>query len=198
MNRGDEAIEVGQFTVERDPLCLTCYRNLVQAYLSYNRPQDAIDTVLQMRVLGLDSNNIKVAIAEAYLATGQAELALQEYLSIGSIYPGPRSRSRGAAMAYHDLGQLEKSSAAFEEFIDIVGEGGEISRLAEFYAWTENWDKAYETLRKLEPGCCGFNGILWRKIRNDAEWPAYFQEYGRSIRNVGDIEFNFSLPENVI
>lgn len=196
LNRGEEAIEIGQFTVGRDPLCLTCYRNLVQAYLRYNRPQDVIDTVMKMRVLGLDSSTIKNVIAEAYLATGQPELALQEYSSIASIYPGLRQRSRGTAMAYHDLGQLEKSSAALEEFISIVGEDGEIYRLAEFYAWTDNPDKAYETIRKMEPGCCVFDGILWRKIRNDAKWPAYFQEYDRLGEDRSAIEFNFSLPEN--
>jgi pentatricopeptide repeat protein len=194
LGRNTDAIEVGEFAIARDPLCLTCYRNLLNAYLSADRFDEMINVVTRMRSLGLDSELIKVLAGDAYLSTGDPEHALDEYLSI-DLNSGIAvdRRHRGSAIAYYELGRTEDFETALEALISLAGSD---MILASVYGRTDNADMAFEILRSLEPGCCNFDNLFLRNLRNDGRWDDFIEEYGRPQEDLSYIEFNYTLPSN--
>ncbi len=191
LGRPDEAIEVGEFAIARDPLCLSCYRNLLDVYLLTDRPHDAIVALDRMRALDLSSEFTVRLAGDTYILLNQPQAALEEYLKLHENRNALRSRAHGSAIAYYRLGQFDNARTAMEELAAF-----KVSRIhmAEIYAQTERIDLAFEILYQQEPGCCSYRSYFLNILHNDPRWPVFLKEFARPRDENTARTFKFTLP----
>jgi hypothetical protein len=106
----------------------------------------------------------------------------------------------GQALAFHDMGESEKSAAALAELIDLVTNDDGTTNwdfgLARAYAWLGDADNAFKYLDREHGTLFGVpNNSYFRKIHGDARW----QPLVDSIeQQAAQIQFNPKLPPELL
>jgi len=192
----DLAIRLGEFVAERDPLFFWAHLNLAEHYFNAGRIEEALQRfeIAERLNQGAGAIQWKLGLAKLMMNDPEAAIARFEQES-GQIY-----RLHGLALAYHDLGRYEESTAAMEELLPTETEAWPFG-LARAYAWMGDADKAFHFLEATaasEPGYLAgmaFNPLL-EKLHDDPRWMPFLESVGQSPQQLADIEFDVELPGN--
>jgi hypothetical protein len=129
----------------------------------------------------------------SYLMKGEIESAREAFMQEGD----DEYRTKGTALVLHALGQ----TAEFQETVAELAErwGAQWpSEVAHVYAWTGDFDQAFEWLQKSaaeEEGA--FNPVepLLDPLHTDPRWEPLLHRIGKSDEQLDSIEFSVSLPQ---
>lgn len=193
--RIDQAIELEEYLVDRDPLCTGCWHSLGKSYMYGGRIDKAEQAFLTYQVIvgGGGEWNMGMLL----LLKGEPEAALESFEQLDHH---EYIRLQGRAMALHDLGNIGEFEKVMEELIDGWGHQWPTT-VAGAYAWAGRADDAFDWLdRSIESGDLldiqsEFPQPVFDKIRDDERWPKVMERIGRAPAQLGDFEFAVRLPD---
>jgi TolB-like protein/Tfp pilus assembly protein PilF len=197
--RADLAIEIGEYIIERDPLCMPCY---VDVAMSYARLGDFAMAEAKLReVLTLNPNYVwgKGRLGAVYLFAGEPERALEIFSEVhtesGGIYPGHLE-------ALHDLGRQEEFEALLPEFIEFHEEIDAKLIIAQLYAWIGDNDEAFRWLdthdrQKTWAIRSHLTRQWYRKLHDDPRWQALLERYQMTDEIFDNLDLDIRLPPGV-
>lgn len=193
--RIDQAIELEEYLVDRDPLCTGCWHSLAKSYMFGGRIDKAEQAFRTYQVIvgGGGEWNMGMIL----LLKGEPESALASFEGLDHH---EYIRLQGRAMALHDLGKTEEFETVMTKLVDGWGNQWPTT-VAGAYAWAGRADDAFEYLdRAIESG--GLVDIqtefplpVFDKIRGDARWTTIMERIGRAPEQLGDFEFTINLPD---
>jgi TolB-like protein len=189
MGRIGLAIELGERGLLADPLNSTYTANLATVY-AYSGQLDRAEELLNRAIeLRPDNEGSLVWLAKIHLLQGRAgdAIAVAERISTKHL------RLWSLPMAYHDLGQQEKSNELLRTLIDDHADIA-ASFIAENHAWRGEIDQAFTWLDRA----INENQFMWgslvfdpafRNLHDDPRWNNIRTRVGRSEEQLKKIEF---------
>ena len=176
LGRYNEAIELANKAIERDPLRPSSYGNLGVALLRVNRHAEAEAAFRKALELDPDGASRHRNLGLALLLQGKADAALQEMKQeTDEIW-----RLAGLPLAYHALGRRGESDAALATFKSK--HAGEMAyQIAEVHAFRGEADLAFEWLERAydqrDGGLTDIKGDrLMRGIVGDPRYKAFLRK----------------------
>jgi TolB-like protein/Tfp pilus assembly protein PilF len=195
LGRFDQAIELKQYVLARDPVDPISHYNLASSHLSAGRWDDAIASYRSVLRLSPGYIGAHGLIGFALVFKGDAQAALAEFEAEDDL----EYRVKGQALAYRALGQTDQFEAKLKELIETWGDQWP-SEVAHVYAFTGNADAAFEWLERAidakEEGLT--EQFLWpfyQPIHADPRWSAFLERVGSSPRQLDALQFTVTLPE---
>jgi adenylate cyclase len=191
IGRFDVGTRLGEFSVERDPLCLMCLYWLGQTYLFAGRLDDAEPRV---RTYVASGRGGRYTLGQILLLKGNAREALAEFEQVEeSLEPWSQA---GRAMALHALGRQADSDAALAELEAVWGE--RLPHLpAEVYSWTGRPVQAWAWLDRIDrPSYIDPWSPLLQPLAADARWKPYWARFGITLEEIAALQFAPVLPGN--
>jgi TolB-like protein/Tfp pilus assembly protein PilF len=194
--RLDEAIAIGEYVVNRDPVNPVYHESLGFTYLRARRLDEAIASFRTALTLSPGYRAAHFRIGEALLFKGESQAALVEMQQEQQQVP---KRLEGEAMAYHALGQAVASNAALAELIDKY-EHGEAYNIAYVLAFRGEADRAFAWLDKaVQYNDAGLSQVVsqleFTNIHDDPRWLPFLESIGMSPEQLEAIDFKVTLPE---
>ena len=195
LGRVDQAIELKQYALARDPVDPVSHYNLGSSHLSAGRWDEAIASYRSVLRLSPGYIGAHGLIGFALVFKDDAEAALAEF----EMEEDPEYRVKGQALAYQLLGQTDRFEASLRELIERWGEQWP-SEVAHVYAFTGNADAAFEWLeRAIEAKEEGLTEqYLWpfyQPIHGDPRWASFLERVGSSPRQLDAVQFTATLPD---
>ncbi|MGD8977219.1 MAG: tetratricopeptide repeat protein [Gammaproteobacteria bacterium] len=195
LGRLEQAIELEEYAVVRDPLDPVARNNQGDSYLSAGRFEEAIDAFRTALSLSPGYIGAHYRIGVGLLLQGEAEAALASMREEGFR----AWRLIGLAMANHALDQTAESDAALAELIDRYDQDAAYN-IAYVFAFRDEADTAFEWLAKAvvynDPGLAEIaNEPLFDNIRSDPRWLPFLERVGKSPAQLAAIDFEVRLPE---
>jgi adenylate cyclase len=195
LNRPDEAVDLLEYVITRDPLNPARHYNLGLAYFYANRWQEAITSLQTAQRLSPDLIDIDFAIGLALIFNGEPEAALAAFERQQN---GPY-RTMGRAMAMYRLGRIDEYRSSLETLIESRGDTRP-AEVAQVFAFIGDADAAFTWLDKAaEKNDPRFNIELtlpiYNPIKTDPRWAPFLDRVGSSQAQLDAIEFNVMLPE---
>ena len=192
IGRQKEAIELGEYAVALNPLCMPCFYNLSKAYRRAGRFAEAEDRARTAVLLGL---SMDYSIAKTLLLKGDARAAL---VLLEKLSPGYQ-KLHAMALAYYELGRQTEFAAAFTELRELESDDA-AELIAKIYAWTGELDEAFRwldiVLEKEDPvWITDYLNPFYRNLHADPRWHSFLEKLGRSPEQLAAIEFKVTLPE---
>jgi len=194
LGRMDEAIQLKEYLVARDPVNVRGQYNLGISYVFADRYDEAVESFQAALRLSPDLIGGHYFIGVCRLLQGDAEEALSSF----SQEADEEYRVKGTALAFFALGRTAEYEAALQELREGWGEQWP-SEVAHVYAWTGDQDSAFEWLDRAvaanEDGIT--DQFLWpwfRPLRDDPRWERFRERTGTSARQLAAIEFEVTLP----
>jgi TolB-like protein len=192
--RFDDAIRVGEYVVDRDPLCVVCLHNLANAYILQSRLEDAEPII--RRVLALAPGAV-TDLARLRLKQNRPE----EVIELTKKMPDDWFKVLFQALAHHDLGDRQAFQNDFtslqrrwpeRRFIiaivhAYVGETDQaFGILAEAVAQDSDWKRAfyYESTASE----------LYELLQHDPRWEDFLRRHGIAQEQLDRIPFDPPLP----
>jgi TolB-like protein len=195
LGRQDEALALGEYVAERDPVNSLVHNNLGLGYLWAGYPDQAIAAF--QTVLRLSPNRIggHYGIGASLLIKGEAQAALEEF----RLEKDEEYRTKGMALAFYALGRQEESASALAELIERWGEEWP-SEVAHVYAWMGDADAAFLWLDKaIEQSEGGieeqFMWPFYAPIHDEPRWAEFRERVGSSPAQLDAIKFEVKLPD---
>jgi tetratricopeptide (TPR) repeat protein len=170
LGRWDDALDLSNKSIERDPLRAGTYNNLGNVLLALDRDADAEAALRKALELTPGGSSIHVQIGLALVLQGKAEAGLQEIRA----EPDDTVRATGLPLALHALGRSSEADAALaalkEKYADVAA-----FQIAEAHAYRGEADAAFEWLdRAYSQRDGGLAGIKYsRFLRGLAGDPRY-------------------------
>jgi TolB-like protein/cytochrome c-type biogenesis protein CcmH/NrfG len=194
--RLDEAIAIGEYIVNRDPVNPVYHESLGFTFLRARRPDEAIASFRTALTLSPGYRAAHFRIGEALLFKGESQAALVE---MQQEQQWEAKRLEGEAMAYHALGQTVASNAALAELIDKY-EHGVAYNIAYVLAFRGEADRAFAWLDKAvrynDSGLAQVASQLeFTNIHDDPRWLPFLESIGMSHEQLAAIKFKVTLPE---
>ncbi len=194
LNRLDDAIALGEYATERDPLVASGHHNLGIAYFRAGHWDEAIasfQTGLQLSPNFLGGH---YQLGMALLYKGEPQAALEAT----AREKDEEYRVKGGAMALHALGRRDESRARLAELIRRWGDEWP-TEVAQVYAYTGDADAAFQWLDKAieqnEEGLSEqFLKPFYQSLHADPRWDTFLDQVGSSHDQLETIEFNVNLP----
>ena len=193
LGRLEYALELGEFSIARDPINPSGYFNLAQHYTLAGRYEDAIDAGNNALRLSPGIAGAHYFIGESLLRMGQPEAALAAF----EQETDDEWRVKGKALAYYELGRMDEFETAFTE----LREGWEDrwpTEIAHVYAWIGDTDPVFPLLEK-ESGINSLGGVMvdpfFEGLHEDPRWAPMLERAGVSADVLEAIEFEVSLPD---
>ena len=188
IGRLDEALELEELLVERDPLCESCRSRLAKSYVFSGR---LIEAEHQLATLRSISDGYHWDYGVVLLLMGRTGEALEMF---DSIEDAEYLRLQGRAMALFDLGQDGESRSILARLEQDWGEQYP-QQTAQAFAYTGQVDKAFEWLqRSLPKGTVQlqteFPEPLYDRLRDDPRWKGMMHRIGRTPRQMQRIPFS--------
>ncbi len=195
LGRIDEAIELTEFVIERDPVNPFGWSSLGAVYHYAGRWDAAIDACRTALRFAGDFITAHYCIGEALLYSGDAQAALAAFQAetLDAL------RLTGSAMAYQALGRFDESDAALAELINKHAEGW-AAQISIVYDYRNEPDKAFGWLEKaVEYRDPGMSQILpstqyFSNLRDDSRWLPFLESIGYAPQQLTAIEFDVTLP----
>ncbi len=193
----DLAIRLGEYIAARDPLFFWAQLNLALDLFKAGRIEDALRQYEIAVSINENVGAVRWKYGLARLVAGDPEDALAEFESERS--EDPVYRLHGLAMAYHDLGQEQKSAATLRELTEMSEEYWPWG-LARANAWIGNADEAFHYLEAaVEQNLGQLGGLathpLFQKLHEDPRWLAFLSSIGQTPGQVAAFKFNVEAPE---
>jgi TolB-like protein/cytochrome c-type biogenesis protein CcmH/NrfG len=195
LGRPDEAIVLGKYVVDRDPVNPESHYYLGMAYLWAMQLDAAIASFRTALTLSPGYIMAHYRIGVALLLKGEPQGALaemQQEVRIGK-------RLQGTAMAYYALGQKDESDMALAEMIASY-KGDTAYNIAYVLAFRSEADRAFEWLGKaVQDVDVGLAQIVnqpeFINIHDDPRWLSFLKSIGMSPKQLDAIEFKVTLPD---
>ena len=194
LGRLNEAILVGEYVVNRDPVNPYYHYSLGISYLWAMRLDDATDSFRTALTLSPEYFSAHYRIGVAMILKGESQAALAE---IQQEQRAPK-RLEGEAIVYHTLGQTVVSDAALAELIDKY-ESIAAYNIAYVLAFRGEADLAFAWLDKaVQYNDTGLTQVLnqpeFTNIHDDPRWLPFLESIGMSPAQLDAIEFKVPLP----
>lgn len=192
LGRLDRAIAIEEFNLLRDPLGPGRHNNLAASYYYAGRLDEA--EALFRRVLELSPK-----YSEGHLRLGMvllAKRAPEAALEIIDQEVNPAARLYGLAVAYHDLGDKQKSDNALGELIKEYPE--EVEHIAQAHAQRGEIDAAFRALnRAYDEGEFGLRELRvdprWASLKADKRWAKLVERAGLSDAQVASVRLDVPI-----
>jgi adenylate cyclase len=196
--RPDLAVKIGEYVIERDPLCMRCYDSTA---LSYALLEDYASAKARLRdalALAPDFTWGKVVLGGVHLFAGEPERALEifseVYADSGAVFPGHLE-------ALHDLGRREEFDALLPEFLEVHEEDFPLM-VAQLYAWIGDKDEAFRWLdqhsREMTWDIRSHLTRPWyRNLHDDPRWQALLEQYQMTEEKLASLDLDIRLPPGV-
>ena len=193
----DLAIRLGEYIAARDPLFFWAQLNLAQVFFKAGRIEEALRQYETAVSINENVGAVRWKFGLARLVAGDPEMALAEFER--ERYEDPVYRLHGLALAYHDLGQEEKSAATLRELTEMTEEYWPWG-LARANAWIGNADETFRFLEAAaEPNLGQLGGLathpLFQKLHEDPRWLAFLSSIGQTPGQLAAFKFNVEPPE---
>ena len=184
----EEALELEELLVARDPLCETCRLNLTRSYMFAGRYDEAEQ---QFRTMQSRGGGFHWSLGVVLLMKKLPEQALESFNKHNSF---EYLKLQGRAMALHDLGQTEESRKALGKMRNSWGHEYP-NATAQALAWVGELDEAFEWLeRSLPEGTAdlqtSFPHPLYDPFRGDPRWQEVLTRIGRTPEQMKKIPFS--------
>jgi TolB-like protein len=198
--RPDLAIKIGEYLIERDPLCMSCY---VDVAMSYARLGDFAMAEAKLReVLTLNPDFVwgKGRLGAVYLFAGEPERALEIFEEIH--YEPGKCCFPGHLEALRDLGRHEEFDALLPEFIEVHEEMGSTLIIAQLYAWLGDNEEAFrwlDTHDRVQTWTIRshLTRLWYRKMYDDPRWQALLEQYQMTDEILESLDMDIRLPSGV-
>ncbi len=195
LNRPALALEIGKFTVARDPLCAVCYLALAEVLMRLDQYEAAVENYEVANTL--DPTIVAPFYPIALVFLGQAEAALKVLQS--SDFTSGRLGLRlsslgGSAIALHHLGRFEEAQEAIEGLRQL---GASTQTIAQVYAQIGDLDAAFEAINSLPTDRIlqRFFDASLRDLKDHPNWPELGSRIGLWPEDSREaISFSVNLP----
>jgi adenylate cyclase len=191
----EDAVSLGIYVANRDPLCITCFGSLSLAADHVGRFDLSENARLKVLELTPDAPMALGNLAYTKLRSGDNEGAIE---TLGGVIDKDAFDLAGMAIASYRLGRLEEYERWRQRLID---EFGEISPTAVAYVESVagNADSAFDWLDRHLQQPAWYRGINYRSlfyenIHSDPRWHDYLERLGVSERQLREIDFDPMLP----
>jgi tetratricopeptide (TPR) repeat protein len=197
---GAFAKRIGKFDASRrllehavaiDPLCFQCLYQLSRTYMVSGDYDRAVEARERYIALGSGGHYLYGLML---LLQGRPQAVL-DYVSMLPEEEGDQQPSI-KAMAWHSLGQPEKSEAEFARVVASYGAEDPVM-VAEVAAWIGDADAAFEWLYKADPRWAAlriFSPAL-KSLHGDPRWSEFRESIDRSSARLDAIEFDPVMPD---
>jgi adenylate cyclase len=193
LGRLEEAIKLGQYAVERDPVNPIGFLNLAQNSVMAGRPDEGIAAAHTAMALSPGTAGAQYWIGEAFLSKGEPEAALAAFLQ----EQDDEWRVKGTALASYEMGRQAEYEEAFAELRDKWGDRWPIE-VAHVYAWIGEVDEVFLWLEK-ELEVNGLGGVtvdpFFTSLHDDPRWQPLMEKAGLSDQQLAAIHFEVNLPK---
>ena len=194
LNRGDEAIEVYEYLITRDPINPSLHSSLAFAYWSTGRYEESLEAARTTQSLSPEFIGSHYAAGGAIEDLGDLEAALIE--TEKEVYEP--YRLLGLSRIHNALGHAAESDAALQELIDRYGDSWAYN-IAYTYALRGEADPAFEWLdRAIANRDAGVGQVgstkLFDKILDDPRWLPLLERLGMTPEQLAAIEFEVEVP----
>ncbi|MEM7706303.1 MAG: FlgO family outer membrane protein [Pseudomonadota bacterium] len=193
VGRVDEAVQLGEYLVAHDPLCIICQRFMVLAYVIAERFEAAEAHVETMLRLYPGRGDMKHELTKIKLLQGEVEEALR---LIEDHRPNAEAWLSTAAVAYHRLGLTDE----YEHSLELLNRRREEQPLSLVfvYAATGNIDAAFRWLRVYYEttkvhALIGRDPVL-KPLLADPRWHELRSEFSLTDEQFAALEFPTNLP----
>jgi TolB-like protein/Flp pilus assembly protein TadD len=195
LGRINESIALQKQVVALDPVNPIGHSNLGLAYLSANRPDDAIAAFHKALVLSPERIGVQYSLGVALLLKGESEAALEVMQQESFVV----FRLIGLSMAFHALGRPAEAEVALTELIEKYEQDAAYN-IAYIMAFRGEADRAFEWLEKSaqynDPGLPELlTDPLFTNIHNDSRWLPFLERIGKSPQQLDAIKFEVTLSE---
>jgi TolB-like protein/Tfp pilus assembly protein PilF len=193
LGRPEDAIGPRKYAIERDPLNPVGYSNLGSIHYFTGNWDEAIASYRKTLELSPGYIGAHYFSGVSYLMKDEIENAREAFMQEGD----DEYRTKGTALVHHALGQTTEFQETVAELAERWGAQWP-SEVAHVYAWTGDFEGAFEWLEKSaaeEEGA--FNPIepLLDPLRADPRWKPLLDRIDKSAEQLDSIEFSVSLPE---
>jgi tetratricopeptide (TPR) repeat protein len=185
---------IGEYIALHDPVNPMGHARLCGSYFRLGRFDQAIASGRTALRLSPGRQQTHYTIGLALLRKGDPTAALAEIL----LEPSENWRLDGLALAYHALGDEEKSDAALAEHTAKYATDAAWN-IAYVHAFRGETDQAYAWLDKAveykDPGL-GDTPWVWQfeSIRGDPRWLPFLRRIGKAPEQLAAIPFDVKLP----
>lgn len=192
----DVAITLGEYLVDRDPLCGRCFFRLGNTYLEAFEFDAAVAPLEKAMILGAGNLQPRTSLGLAHLFAGRPREAI-EHLEAA---PQAAHRILYLLMAYHDLG-MDDEVAALSNELDALDEPDNVAHVrATFAAWSGDPDAAFPHLQQdiqdvpREAGTFFYDASFMR-IADDPRWQVLMEELGTTPEDILAQKIDIELPD---
>lgn len=194
LGRIDEAVDIQEFIVARDPMSSGAHLDMSWIYNVVRRADEAIASADAAIKLSPDTIAAHFQMGVAMLQKGNNSAALAAMLA----EPDEGWRLTGLALVYHALGQASASDAALAELIRKHDRAWS-STVARAYAFRGDPDHAFEWLARAvahhDSGVVNFvNEPLLASLHNDPRWLPFLRTIGKTPEQLAAIPFAVKQP----
>jgi len=195
LGRVGEAIRLQEYCALRDPTNAIVFNNLGMS----SRFGGQLDKAELNFSKALSLNPTAYGV---HYELGVTRLLKKNFESAVATFekePSEVFRSIGLVMAYHALGQQEKSDQVLNELIGAHGQYVSYY-IAQILAFRNERDRAFEWLNKsvlAQEGdlTTAINEPLLKNLHQDPRWLSLLEELGQSPEQLSAIEFEVTLPD---
>lgn len=194
LGRIDDAITLQKYVVSQDPLAPLQHEYLGDMNFLAEKWDEAIDSHRTALRLSRESRiGAHYYVGIALLLKGDAEGALTEF----EKETDDGFRTKGMALAFHDLGEIDRHEALLADFESRWGARWP-SGVARAYAYVDRNDQAFHWLdRAIETGDAGLTyhirQPLFQPVRDDPRWDVALRRVGLSPEQIEGIDFDIPL-----
>ena len=197
LERGEEAITVGQYWINRDPYCGYCLGRVVRNMAAVGRYEEAALIVESQIENRRASETMLWYIGVAYLVAGDAEKALSYFDRIYEIDPDSDTYYR--AFALYSLGRNDEFEAMLARAEAGYPDESPAENIARLYAWSNQPDKAFEWLEQMiedwgAEAALTAKTELYEPIKSDPRWQAFLEKYGAEDKPLHNVKFAPEYP----
>ena len=195
--RPELALSIGNYMLDREPLCIGCYYDVADLYAQLGDYDSAKARLREAIALAPENKWSEAQLGAVHVLAGEPEEALEIFEAIGE--EAGKCCLPGHLEALHDLGRLDEFEALLPEHIEAHVELGVTLIIAQLYAWIGEKDEAFRWFEKSRP----FNqyGIRYhltkpwyRKLHDDPRWQALLEEHQMTDEIFERLDLDIRLP----
>lgn len=194
LRRPEDAIRLGEYLLEHDPICMTCLANLGDAYVGAGLLDEAETIFLQLLSLGQGRVSAYSRLALVRLLKGDAGEALSTYKQALS----PALEARGVLLSLYAMGEFDEYNAGLVEF---EAEYSKVwpTGMATIHAHAGDADEAFrwlEQYQKIQPNprFGVYTSPLLQELHSDPRWQLFLESQGVSDAQLALIDFKPTFP----